>query len=175
MKYAIIVAGKVTEPVAIPTAHEGNPLSWLAKQFPTLNGSWVLVSDDAVPGATYKGPGSSTNPSIPTPVSTPVALVLSATGFMDVAIAGLKAANSSTQAAAEARFNDIIDAAEVFLDGGALTEIAKQVRYVWKRYSKATAYNKAVVAGMLALFRTAAVANITAGEQAGILAAWPEG
>lgn len=172
MKFGIIVSGRVTEPVTIPAAREGDALAWLAVQFPGKTG-WVQVSDDAVPGATYNGSGSSTNPSVP--ARAPAPLVLSATGFMDVAIAGIKAANSSTQAAAEARFNDIIDAAETFLENSVLTERAKRVRYVWKRYSKATTYNKAVVTGMLALFKAADVASITADEEAGILAAWPEG
>lgn len=108
----------------------------------------------------------------PDPPTSP--LVLSATAFMDVAIAGLRTANNSTQAAAEARFNDIIDAAETFLEGGALTETANRVRYVRKRYDKATTYNKAVVAEMLTLFRSAGVASITQGEANAIIAAWPE-
>ena len=64
MKYGIIVSGKVTEPVTVPPSKEGNPSAWLAVQFPGYSG-WVLVSDDAVPGATYNGPGSSTNPPLP--------------------------------------------------------------------------------------------------------------
>lgn len=66
MKYGIPVNGKVTEPVCIPPNKEGDPLAWLACQFPTLCGAtWTLVSDDAVPGATYNSPGNSTNPNIP--------------------------------------------------------------------------------------------------------------
>ena len=101
-------------------------------------------------------------------------IVLSATGFMDASIAGLKAANSSTQAAAEARFIDIIEAAKTFTDAGNV-ERAKRVRYVHERYTKASTFNKAVVTGMLALFKAAGVASLTAGEEAAILTAWPEG
>lgn len=67
MKYGIVVNGRVTEPVEIP-----NPLpvwaadvtAFLAKMFPGKTG-WVAVSEDAVPGATYVGPGVSTNPAVP--------------------------------------------------------------------------------------------------------------
>jgi len=100
-----------------------------------------------------------------------VASILSATGFMDSAIAGIRDANSSTQAAAEARFQEIIEGAKNFSGSG---ETAKRVRYVHERYAKATTFNKAVVTGMLALFRAAGVASLTADEEAGILAAWPE-
>lgn len=62
MKYGIIVDGRVTEPVTVPPTRESDPLVWLGVQFPGYSG-WVPVSDDAVPGATYNGPGSSTNPS----------------------------------------------------------------------------------------------------------------
>ncbi len=98
-------------------------------------------------------------------------LVLSATGFMDAAIAGLRTANGSTQAAAEARFQEIIEGANNFAGS---TEIAKRIRYVHERYAKATTFNKAVVVGMLALFRSAGVASLTADEETGMLAAWPE-
>ena len=70
MKYGIIVNSRVTEPVTIPTAGASDPLAWLEKQFPGFTG-WVLVSDDAVPGATYNGTGSSTNPEIPAPAAVP--------------------------------------------------------------------------------------------------------
>ena len=109
---------------------------------------------------------------IQTPDASKVPLVLSATGFMDSAIAGLRVANGSTQSAAEARFQEIIEAAKNFAGS---TEIAKRVRYVHERYAKATTFNKSVVTGMLALFEAAGVASITASEEAGILAAWPEG
>lgn len=116
--------------------------------------------------------GQTTETEYPDPPKEP--LVLSATRFMDTAIAGLKTANNSTQAAAEARFIDIIEVAKNFTDV-ANVERAKRVRYVHERYTKATTFNKAVVTGMLALFRAAGVASITAGEESGILAAWPEG
>jgi hypothetical protein len=127
MKFGIIVNGRVTEPVTIPAQHEAAAAAWLAKQFPTLVG-WFVVHDDAVPGTIDHGDGRFKNPE---PPNTKAAVLLSATAFMDVAIAGLKAANNSTQAAAEARFSDIIDAAEMFLPGGVLTETAKRIRYVW--------------------------------------------
>jgi hypothetical protein len=98
-------------------------------------------------------------------------VTLSATGFMDSAIAGLRAANSSTQAAAEARFQEIIEGAKNFAGTG---ETAKRVRYVHERYAKATTFNKSVVTGMLALFRAAGVASLTADEETGILTAWPQ-
>ena len=98
-------------------------------------------------------------------------LVLSATGFMDAAIVGIRTANSSTQSAAEARFQEIIEGAKNFAGS---TEIAKRIRYVHERYAKATTFNKAVVVGMLALFRAAGVASITVNEENGIIAAWPE-
>lgn len=107
----------------------------------------------------------------PDPPKGPV--VLSTTGFMDAAITGVRGANSSSQAAAEARFIDIIEAARSFTDAGNV-ERAKRVRYVYERYARATTFNKAVVAGMLALFRVAGVASLTPGEEAGISAAWPK-
>ena len=109
----------------------------------------------------------------PPPPSAPRPFALSATGFMDTAIAGLRVANASNQAAAEARFIEIIEAARSFTDAGNV-ERAKRVRYVYERYQKATTFNKAVVAGMLALFRVAGVASLTTGEESAILAAWPE-
>jgi hypothetical protein len=98
--------------------------------------------------------------------------ILSATGFMDTAIAGIRAANSSTQAAAEARFQEIIEGAKNY---AGTSEIAKRIRYVHERYAKAATFNRAVVAGMLALFRAAGVASLTTDEEAGIINAWPEG
>lgn len=78
MRFAIIVGNTVTEPADIPTPHEGDPYAWLKKQFPTLGnwqgdptGGWKHVSNDAVPGATYKGPGDSTNPAPPAPPPPP--------------------------------------------------------------------------------------------------------
>lgn len=69
MKYAIIVNGKVTEPVCIPPSREGDPLAWLAQQMHSFPGPWTLVSEDAVPGATFNSPGSSTNPPSPAPAN----------------------------------------------------------------------------------------------------------
>lgn len=110
-----------------------------------------------------------------TPPAPPAAarpLTLSATGFMDVAIAGLKAANASTQAAAEARFFNILDAARTFTNADAIVQ--SRVRYAHERYGKATTFNKSVVTVMLELFKSAGVAALTGGEESGILSAWPE-
>lgn len=104
----------------------------------------------------------------PDPPAVPI--ILSATGFMDAAITGLRVANSSTQGAAEARFQEIIEGAKNF---AGTSEVAKRVRYIHERYAKATTFNKSVVTGMLAMFRAAGVASLTANEEAGILAAWP--
>ena len=101
----------------------------------------------------------------------PLPIVLSKTAFMDAAIAGIKAANSSTQGAAEARFQEIIEAAKNFV---GITEQAQRVRYVHERYVGASNFNKSVVTGMLAFFKFAGVASLTSAEEAGILAAWPE-
>lgn len=144
--------------------------------FPNEGEPQVIAGDpvlgDIVRITTNKGAVIYERYSPPPSAPTPRPVVLSATGFMDSAIQGIRAANSSTQAAAEARFQEIIEAAKNF--AGA-TEVAKRVRYVHERYAKATTFNRAVVGGMLALFRAAGVASITAGEEAGILAAWPEG
>lgn len=97
--------------------------------------------------------------------------VLSATAFMDMAIAGLRALGLS-QGAAEARFQEIVEAAK---NRAGTAEIDRRVRYAAERYAKADKFNKAVVANMLTLFVTANVASITAGERTAILDAWPLG
>jgi hypothetical protein len=172
MKYGIIVNGRVTEPVSVPDQLPNwadSPITFLLKLFPGKTG-WVLVSDDAVPGTIANNDGTFETVVPPAPQKpTPT---LSSTGFMDVAIAGIAAANNSGQGAAEARFQEIIEAARDYSNPG--NEItSKRVRYVHSRYIKAVTYDKNVVAGMLILFRSASVGNITAGEAAGIIAAWP--
>lgn len=113
--------------------------------------------------------GQVTEENVPDPPTAP--LILSKTAFMDVAISGLKAANSSTQGASESRFQEIIEAAK---NRAGTTEQDKRVRYIHERYAGASLFNKNVVTGMLAFFKAAGVASLTSAEEAGILAAWPE-
>jgi hypothetical protein len=65
MKYGITVAGKVTEPVNIPSPlpswAQGDVIKFLEKMFPGKTG-WKQVNDDAVPGTTDNGDGTFTNP-----------------------------------------------------------------------------------------------------------------
>ncbi len=63
MRYGIIVGGKVTEPTDIAPSGQADPVAWLTKY--RFSGVWVAVSNDCVPGATYNGPGDSTNPAAP--------------------------------------------------------------------------------------------------------------
>lgn len=75
MRYGIISNGRVTEPTDIPPGGVGDPVAWCNKY--RWIASWVSVSDDAVPGATYNSPGSSTNPpDPPAPAPAPVPLKL---------------------------------------------------------------------------------------------------
>lgn len=107
----------------------------------------------------------------PAPAPTKKPLTLSKTAFMDAAISGIKTANTSTQGAAEARFQEIIEAAKNF---AGTTETANRVRYIHERYAGAGTFNKSVVTGMLAFFKAAGVASLTGAEETAILAAWPE-
>lgn len=64
MRYGIVVNGKVTEPVDIPSplpAWAPSVLDFLAKIYPGKTG-WKLVSDTAVPGTIDNGDGTFTNP-----------------------------------------------------------------------------------------------------------------
>lgn len=96
MKYAIIVGGKVTEPTDVPQSGQADPVAWLNKyRFP---GAWLLVSDDALPGATYNGPGSSTNPALPVIPYVPKPIVHT-NASMRVYLSGLLNSNPTVGAA----------------------------------------------------------------------------
>jgi hypothetical protein len=94
---------------------------------------------------------------------------LSKTEFMDTVIAGL-VTTGLTQGAAEARFQEIIEAAATYPGN---TELARRVRYAEGRYWQASRFDKNIVAGMLTLLVAGNVAGITAAERTAILAAWP--
>lgn len=78
MKYGIIVNGRVTEPVTIPSplpSWAGNDSEFLAKMFPGKNG-WISVPDDAVPGTIANDDGTYTNPeNAPPTARAPVTLL----------------------------------------------------------------------------------------------------
>lgn len=118
-------------------------------------------------GATDNGNGTATNPSVPTPAT--VYATLSATSFMDIAIAGL-VTTGLTAGAATARFQEIVEGAKNF--AGA-TETALRVRYAHERYAKADKFNREVVSALLSLFASPGVSIATAQERTAILSAWP--
>jgi hypothetical protein len=103
---------------------------------------------------------------LPEPPAVPAAL--SKTQFIDTAIAGI-VSTGLTQGAAEARFQEIIEAAKNF---AGTTEQARRVRYAYERYAAATAFDKTLVGGLLSLFVAAGVASMTGAERTAILAAW---
>lgn len=113
------------------------------------------------------GDGTVTKPPIATPPAR--AAVLSATSFMDVAIAGLLSLGG-TQAQAVARFQEIVEAARDFNDPNDVV-LSRQVRYAHNRYSKADTFNKAVVSQLLLIFTDALIC--TTQERTAILAVWP--
>ena len=72
MKYGIVVNGRVTEPVNIPSplpSWAASATAFLATMFPGKTG-WVVIPDDAVPGTIDNGDGTYTNPAAP--VAAPV-------------------------------------------------------------------------------------------------------
>lgn len=158
MKYGIPVNGKVTEPVTIPQSKEGNPLAWLAVQFPGYSG-WQPVADDCVPGATYNGPGDTINPQI---VLAKGPLTLSSTAFQDVCETGL-----GGNATGRARFGAIIKAMAASADN--------EVIAVNKRFEKSITFDKQKTAAMLTLLIAKGIASLTTQERTSILDAWPEG
>lgn len=135
MKYGIPVNGRVTEPVCIPPSKEADPLAWLAKQFPGYSG-WVPVSEDCVPGATYNGPGDSTNPPMPAPPVVPA--TLSKTAFMDLCETAFGGGTTG-----RARFGKIIKACAASTDD--------EVRFVYERYQGALTFDKTKVFGFFTL------------------------
>lgn len=155
-------------------------VSKLPKKLPWVEGvDYTVVAGTAIDGDIVRvrpSPGVTDGerfsqhftPPTPAPRGPPG---LSKTSFMDAAISGIKTANTSTQGAAEARFQEIIEAAKNF---AGTTETSKRVRYIHERYAGAGTFNKNVVTGMLAFFKAAGVATLTSGEEAAILAAWPE-
>ena len=126
MKYGIIIDGKVTEPVFIPRADESDPIAWLGRQFPTLSGPWERVSEGAVPGAIYNGPGSSTNEQVDVN-STPASL--SKTEFQDHAVNRLGGGLDGM-----ARFMEIMDATR--------DSASAAVRFAFARYEAAQSFEK---------------------------------
>jgi hypothetical protein len=106
-------------------------------------------------------------------VSDPIPRVLSATGFMDH-VAAAFVSLGLTQAAAEARFQEIMEAARDFTAAGGVTaETAKRVRLAHERYTKAGTYEKSKVDQLCALFVAAGVGSMTAGERNAITDKWP--
>ena len=148
----------------------GPDLVTVQKRFPFPITSCPALDTNGEPlrhGAMDNGNGTATNPTVQAPATTYA--TLSATAFMDVAIAGL-ATTGLSAGAATARFQEIVEAAKNFV---GTNETALRVRYAHERYAKADKFNRDVVSALLSLFASPSVAIATAQERTAILAAWP--
>lgn len=167
-RHGIPIAGKLTQVADVPTPvpYNKTELQFLVLMFPGTSG-WVPVADDNVPGAAWNG-SVYINPAL-APALPTVPLVLTKKECRLRVIAGLMAANSSSNAVARARMQALriqVDALVVDTDA---KRRAKGALEAWREDADFTKQEFTTIVGDIR-----GATDMSAAEETAINANWPE-